>query len=135
MQQFDVQAAFLGRPSADAALKATSHASRYINPRAPTMLPDSSQQPLRTHPTVIKCRQLLDSHATEAKHVFGSVKNAARTAIYKVYLQACAALPAVKVNLRKGAMKKCRDEFFDTINTDEIDKQLDLSLIDLDEED
>lgn len=133
--QFDVQAAFLGLPSADAALKATSHASRYIDPRAPTTLPDSCQQPLRTHPTVVKCRQLRDSLSTEAKRIFGSVKNAAGTEIHEAYSQACAALQAVKINLRRGAMKKCRDDFFDTIDTDEIDKQLDLSLLNLEEKD
>lgn len=133
--QFDVQAAFLGRPSADAALKATSHASRYIDPRAPTTLPTSYEQPLRTHPTVVKCRQLRDSLSTEAKRIFGSVKNAAGTEIHEAYSQACAALQAVKVKLRRGAMKKCRDECFDTIDTDEIDKQLDLSLLDLEEKD
>ncbi|KAH6676010.1 hypothetical protein B0J14DRAFT_626351 [Halenospora varia] len=103
--QFDVQAAFLGRPSSDAALKATSHGSRYIDPRAPTTLHDSCQQPLRTHLTVVKCRQLRDSLSAEAR----------------------------RVKLRRGAVKKSRDEFFDTIDTDEIDKQLDLSLLDLEE--
>ncbi|KAH6666137.1 hypothetical protein B0J14DRAFT_643409 [Halenospora varia] len=103
--QFDVQAAFLGRPSSDAAMKATSHGSRYIDPRAPTTLDASCQQPLRTHPTVVKCRQLRDSLSVEAR----------------------------RVKLRRGEVKKSRDEFFDTIDTDEIDKQLDLSLLDLEE--
>jgi Protein of unknown function (DUF3435) len=34
----NVQAAFLGRPSADALIKAASHMSRYVDPRAPTEL-------------------------------------------------------------------------------------------------
>ncbi|KAH6662715.1 hypothetical protein B0J14DRAFT_685428 [Halenospora varia] len=131
--QFDVQAAFLGRPSSDAAMKATSHGSRYIDPRAPTTLDASCQQPLRTHPTVVKCRQLQDSLSAEARRVFGSIKKAAGTEIHKAYLQACAALQAVKVKLRRGEVKKSHDEFFDTIDIDEIDKQLDLSLLDLEE--
>jgi hypothetical protein len=131
--QFDVQAAFLGRPSADAALKATSHGSRYIDPRAPTTLHDSCQQLLRTHPTAVKCRQLRDSLSTEARRVFGTIKKAAGTEIYEAYSQACAALQALKVKLRRDAVKKSRDEFFDTIDADEIDKQLDLSLLDLEE--
>jgi hypothetical protein len=37
----DVQAAFLGRPSADALIKATSHMSRFVDPRAPVGLTES----------------------------------------------------------------------------------------------
>ena len=133
--QFDVQAAFLGRPSADAALKATSHRSRYIDPRAPSKLTDSDKQPLRTHPNIVKYRQLRDSLSAEARRVFGSVKEAVGTEIHGMYTEASRALQAFKVKLRRGAMKQSRDEFFDTIDTDEIDKQLDLSLLDLEEKD
>jgi len=48
--QCDVQAAFLGRPSADAILKSVSHMSRDVDPRAPIKLANNEVNSLKTHP-------------------------------------------------------------------------------------
>ena len=49
----DVQAAFLGRPSADALIKATSHMSRFVDQRAPVGLTKTQTSSLKTHPQLI----------------------------------------------------------------------------------
>ena len=54
--QCDVQAAFLGRPSADAILKSVSHMSRGVDPRAPTNLTNNEVNSLKTHPLVVELR-------------------------------------------------------------------------------
>ncbi len=130
--QCDVQAAFLGRPSADALLKTISHMSRLADPRAPTKSTISMSE-IKTHPDIVKYRQLRDSLSQEARHAFGSIKNAKAqgSKIYQLYKKAEDALQCFKVTLRKTAVKKSRDQFFDTIDTQEINEQLDMSLLDL----
>jgi len=130
--QCDVQAAFLGRPSADALLKTVSHMSRLADPRAPTKRSVSTSE-IKTHPDIVKYRQLQDSLSQEARHAFGSIKNAKAqgSKIYQLYKEAGDALQCSKVKLRKTAVKESRNQFFDTIDTHEINKQLDLSLLDL----
>ncbi len=130
--QCDVQAAFLGRPSADALLKTVSHMSRFADPRAPTKHTISSSG-MKTHPEVVKFRQLRDSLSQEARYAFGSIKNAKAegSKIHDLYKEARDALQCTKVKLRTATLKESRNEFFDTIDTQEINKQLDLSLLDL----
>lgn len=48
-----------------------------------------------------------------------------------MYKEAGDALQCAKVKLRTAKLKECRNEFFDTIDTQEINEQLDLSLLDL----
>jgi hypothetical protein len=61
-----VQAAFLRRLSADTVFKVISHVSRFIDPRAPTKLTDSSLNLLKRHPNIVKFRQIRDSLSQEA---------------------------------------------------------------------
>ena len=130
--QCDVQAAFLGRPSADTLLKTVSHMSRLADPRAPTKHTISTGN-IKTHPDIVKFRQLRDSLSQEARHSFGSIKNAKAqgSKIYQLYKEAGDALQCSKVKLRNTVLKESRKEFFDTIDTQEINQQLDLLLLDL----
>lgn len=58
--QYDVQAAFLGRPSSTALFKSATHISRYVDPRAPTKPSSSDLDALKISPKVVRLRQLRD---------------------------------------------------------------------------
>ncbi|KAJ6057049.1 hypothetical protein N7460_000323 [Penicillium canescens] len=119
--QCHVQAAFLGIPSEDALMNILSHQSRYIDPRAPSHYEDLSattQATLSTHPEIITLQEMRDTLTREAKEMYGSLKNAAGSKIGELKVKTEAALR----------------EFFATIDTLEINSQLDPSLLDIDKQ-
>jgi Protein of unknown function (DUF3435) len=59
----DVLAAFLGRPSTDALIKAANHMSRFVDPRATVDLPEAKANKLKTHMDIVKLRKLQDSYS------------------------------------------------------------------------
>jgi Protein of unknown function (DUF3435) len=130
----DVQAAFLGRPSADALIKAASHMSRYVDPRAPTDISDLKLNELKTDPSIVKYRQLRDKLSQDIRAEFGTIKKSEGTKIYEMHQKAEANLRRQKVKLRRSAFKESREQFFETIETRDINEQLDLSLLSLDPE-
>jgi Protein of unknown function (DUF3435) len=73
--QYDVQAAFPGRPSADALIRAASHMSRFIDPRAPTELSTSDVNTLKTHPDIVRARQLRDGLSKDIRAKFNTIRN------------------------------------------------------------
>src|SRR5271155_2523251 len=66
----DVQAAFLGRPSADALIKATGHISRLVDPRAPVGLTDSQVNSLKTNPRVVEYRTIQKAKGTKLHELY-----------------------------------------------------------------
>jgi len=134
--QCDVQAAFLGRPSADAILKSVSHMSRDVDPRAPTKLTNNEVNSLKTHPLVVELRQRRDTISQEAKRIHGTLKKAevAGSMIYKLYKQATSDLEQAKKRLIRERVQESRTEFFDRIETEDARRQLSLSALDLKEE-
>jgi Protein of unknown function (DUF3435) len=130
----DVQAAFLGRPSADALIKAASHMSRYVDPRAPTELSVSNLNALKTHPDIVRARQLRDGLSKDIRAEFGTIQNSKGTKLYQMYQKAEAGLRRQKTRLRKSALQESRKQFFEKIETQDINEQLDLSLLDLDKD-
>jgi Protein of unknown function (DUF3435) len=81
----DIQAAFLGRPSADALIKAASYMSRYIDLRAPTDISDLKLNKLKTDPDIVKYRQLRDNLSRDIRAEFSTIKKSEGTKIYKIY--------------------------------------------------
>lgn len=135
--QCDVQAAFLGRPSSSALFQAVTHMSRYVDPRAPTELTPTQTNALKADPEIVQLRQLRDRLTYEAREESGTIKNAQAegTKIYQMYKKADDALKCAKTKLRKSARQESRQHFFNTIDTIEINKQLDPSLLDLNDKD
>jgi ElaB/YqjD/DUF883 family membrane-anchored ribosome-binding protein len=134
--QTDVQAAFLGIPSEDALMNILSHQSRYIDPRAPSKYDDlceAARTSLSNHPEIVRLQQMRDTLAVEAKELYGSMKNAAGTKIGELKAKAETALRAAKKQLKKTTFDGARQEFFATIDTVEINKQLDPSFMDVDQ--
>lgn len=90
--QCHVQAAFLGRPSADALIKAASHMNRYVDPRAPTELSASDVDTLKTHPDIVRARQLRDSLSKDIRAEFSTIQNSKGTKMYEINQKAEAEL-------------------------------------------
>jgi hypothetical protein len=131
-----VQAAFLGRPSADAILKSVSHISRDVDPRAPTKLTNCKVQSLKTHPLIVELRERQDTISQEAQRMHGTLRKAeaAGSMIYKLYKQATSDLEQAKKRLNREKLQESRAEFFDRIETEDAQRQLGLSTLDLKEE-
>lgn len=72
--RFDVQAAFLGKPSADGTMRATSHMSRYVNLCAPVELAEPEINNLKTHPIIVEYRQLRDNLSKTLRATYGTIK-------------------------------------------------------------
>ncbi|KAK5239980.1 hypothetical protein LTR40_007193, partial [Exophiala xenobiotica] len=135
--QCDVQAAFLGQPSSKALFKALTHMSRHADPRAPTELLSDDVDALKFDPVIVQLRELRDRLTSEARQESGSLKQAENggTKIYQMYNEVDRALGSAKATAIKSAKKAARQQFFNTISTIEINKQLDLSMLDLNEGD
>ncbi|KAI9685459.1 MAG: hypothetical protein M1822_004590 [Bathelium mastoideum] len=125
--QCDVQAAFLGRPSADALFKATAHMSRDIDPRAPTRLTDSEFVLLNTDPLVRDLCEARDNLTKEARRMHGSLKKAAAAGspLYAMWDEIVHKLDNTKKSLHKEKLKEVRAKFFEQIETADARKQLD----------
>jgi hypothetical protein len=74
--QFDVQAAFLRRPSNNAMIKSISHMSRNIDPRALTQLTQCEVNDLKMHPLIVELRQRRDILSKEAQRQHKTLKRA-----------------------------------------------------------
>lgn len=140
--QCDVQAAFLGQPSATALFKAVTHMSRHVDPRAPTDLSTEDKDSLKTDPEIVHLRELRDHLSREAREESGTLKKAEadQTKLYQMYKETDKRLRCAKTKTINSAKRVARQQFFDTISTIEINKQLnqnvlDLSLLDLNEGD
>ncbi|KAJ5111419.1 hypothetical protein N7532_001954 [Penicillium argentinense] len=132
--QSHVQAAFLGLPSEDALMNILSHQSRYIDPRAPSRyddLPEAERKTFSDDSGIKRLQQMRDSLAMEAKELYGSIKNAEGTKIGELKMKADATLRAAKKKLKESNFTGAREKFFATIDTLEINRQLDPSLLDI----
>jgi hypothetical protein len=132
--QSHVQAAFLGIPSEDAMMNILSHQSRYIDPRAPSTyedLPETERVSFSNDSGIKRLQQMRDALAVEAKELYGSIKNAEGTKIGELKMKADATLRAAKKKIKESKFNGARENFFATIDTLEINKQLDPSLMDI----
>lgn len=134
--QCDVQAAFLGRPSADALFKAMSHMSRDIDPRAPTQLTEDEVNDLKTHPLMVELRQRRDTLSKEARKIYGTLRNAekAEDLVFALYKEASSNLNNAKTKLGNDKMKESRAQFFDRIETEDARRQLERMALGVKEE-
>jgi len=135
--QCNVQAAFLGRPSEDALYKAVTHMSRYVDPRAPIEPTSEEIDALKADSGIVHLRELRDQLSREVREESGTIKKAEAegTKMYQMYKKANDDLRCAKKNSLKEAVTYSRQRFFDTIDTIEINIQLDLSFLDLNKDD
>ncbi|KAJ3498203.1 hypothetical protein NLG97_g1302 [Lecanicillium saksenae] len=124
--QCDTVAAFLGRPSNKALLKAAGHMSRSVDPRAPTQASTAKLNEIKTDTTLAKLIELRDSLSSEVRRESGTIKAAESTGtkLYQMYRTVESKVQSTRAYLRKLAKTATRKEFFDTISTTEINAQL-----------
>ena len=135
--QVDVQAAYLEHPSFGALFKAVTHMNHYVDSQTSTKLTLAQTNALKTDPEIVQLQQLQDWLIYKACEQSDTVANAQaeETKIYQMYKKAGDALQCTKIKLWKSVKKEFQQQFFNTINTVEINKQLDLFLLDLNEKD
>ncbi|CEJ91512.1 Putative FluG domain-containing protein [[Torrubiella] hemipterigena] len=124
--QCDTVAAFLGRPSNKALIKAAGHMSRYADPRAPTSASTVELGKIKTNTTLIKMIELRDTLSLEVRRESGSIKNgeACGTKLSQMYRAIENKVRSTRSYLRKLAKSSTREDFFNKVNTAEINAQL-----------
>jgi hypothetical protein len=125
--QYDVQAGFLDLPSNDALIKAMTHMSRDVDPRAPNKPTKMDLAELKIHPLLVELRERRDFLSAEAKRSHGTIKRAqaARSEIYLMYNYAQLDFESTKKRLMRERMTESRADFFDRIETEDAQRQLD----------
>lgn len=111
--------------------------SRYVDPRAPTDLGSEEINALEAGSGIVQLRKLRDRLSHEARDESGTLTKAEAegTKIYQMYKTADRELCCATAKVLKSAKKVARQQFFDTISTIGINRQLDLSLLDLNKDD
>ncbi len=117
----DVQAAFLGRPSEKAFLKAVGHISLIADARAPTKLTKDYKIELANHPKISKLRRKRDGIASEIKNADLPCAKSVRLLLEKS--QADAALQRAKSRLRVQALAEMRREYSRKSDTQQLEAQ------------
>lgn len=111
--------------------------SRYVDPRAPTDLGSEEINTLKADPGIVQLREIRDRLSYENPEESGTLKKAEarETKVYQMYKTSDRELRCAKAKMLKSAKEVAQQQFFDTINTIEINRQLDLSLLDLNKDD
>ena len=86
---------------------------------------------------IVQLRELRDRLSNEARKESGTLRKAEAegSKIYQMYKESDRALRSAKMTALNSAKKAARQQFFGTISTIEINKQLDHSMLDLNEGD
>lgn len=120
--KFDVQAAFLERPSADGLVKALSHMSLTCDPRAPTRAPDGYMDGLPHDPEIVKLQEERKTLKVKIEDEFGRLKWA-EGPMKREYYRINASINPANTKRWKTADKNYRREYSARCHTDEIERQ------------
>ncbi|OJD22352.1 hypothetical protein ACJ73_06295 [Blastomyces percursus] len=121
----DVQSAYLGCPARESIIQAVGRFSLTRDPRAPKELSSNEhKEAIERDPQLVKLcdRQRSLRKLIERKH--GSVPKSRGTALHREYTELGDNIRAEKQTLHREAFEDMRQEFFATIDTVEIEKQL-----------
>ncbi|EDN08839.1 FluG domain-containing protein [Histoplasma capsulatum] len=120
----DVQSAYLGCPARESIIQAVGRFSLTRDPRAPKELSNEQKDAIERDPQLIKlCDRQRSLHKLiERKH--GSVPKAKGTSLHRQYTELGDTIRAEKQALHREAFDDMRQEFFATIDTIEIERQL-----------
>jgi hypothetical protein len=107
-----------------------------VDPRAPKDLAPAELDALKADPEIAQLRELRDQLSFEAREEYRTLKRAEAqgTMLFQMYKTAENNFRYAKAKALKYAKKTARQQFFATISTIEINKQLDPSLLDLDKD-
>jgi Protein of unknown function (DUF3435) len=120
----DVQAAFLGRPTQDALIQAVGAMSLSRDPRAPKELTPEQLSAVNHHPRVVELLHARNDLSREIRLLYGMIKKAKGTEIYLKHKKVSLELSSEISHQKTLLLKEVRKEFFRTIDTQEVERQL-----------
>jgi hypothetical protein len=98
--------------------------SRSRDPRAPTNLTAEQLSAVGRHPKLVELRQSRDDLSAEIRSRYGKIKNAKGTELHDRYKQLSWALGNERKYLKTLALDETREQYFRTIDTQEVERQL-----------
>ena len=131
-----MQAAFFGRPSANALFKSLTYVGWDTDLWAPKAVADLTNDFLKTYPLIVELCQWCDALSKATRELYGTLKNAwaLRSEEYKLYVQAASDLENQKKTLKREKQKETWLDFFNRIETEDLRRQLALSAVSLSKE-
>ncbi|KAH0545274.1 hypothetical protein FGG08_000573 [Glutinoglossum americanum] len=120
----DVQSAYLGRPARDALIRAVGRMSLARDPHAPNALSPKMLSEIKHHPRIMELQKKRRVVSAKIRLNYRKIKNAKGTDAYRRYTQLCGNIASERQFLRSSKLEDIRREFFNTINTIEIERQL-----------
>ena len=122
----DTQSAYLGTVNRSDLIKSVGLMSNKRDPRAPTKLSAEVLESHRDHPELAAPLLERSRLVTTLKSECGSTKAAEtlQPKKYQEYLRLCSQIDRVKKDLRRTALRDLRAGWFDSVDHDEIGRQL-----------
>jgi Protein of unknown function (DUF3435) len=120
----DTQSAFLGRPSQRAIIDEFSTMGYRRDRRAPTELTDAERESLKNHPSILELRGKLKDIKERLKDSDSGMDEEDREALYEQKVELNMKIHRTKVALHRDAKRIKRRNYFDTVDVDEIERQL-----------
>ncbi|EEQ88960.2 FluG domain-containing protein [Blastomyces dermatitidis ER-3] len=122
--KWDVQSAYIGCPARESIINAVGRFSLTRDPRVPKELSDEQKAAVERDPRLVKLSGQHQSLAKLINRKHGSIPKAKGTALHREYIELGDDIRAEKPSLYREAFDRMREEFFATIDTIEIEKQL-----------
>jgi Protein of unknown function (DUF3435) len=124
--KFDVQAAFLERPSQDHLLRAFAHMSLTYDPRAPATVPDEVMRSIPEDSAITKLRARRELLKARLRKKYGTITRARqmRSTLSVKYGQLAAAIASAETKHRRNVLENYRAKYFARCHTQEIERQL-----------
>ena len=119
----DVQSAYLGSPSQDALIRAIGQMSLSQDHRAPKSLSTKQAMMIQCDPKVAELRRRCNNLRQEIKPKHGKIKSVEGTEIHRRYQLLRRELRAEIQYQRKERFREEREQFFNTIDSREIQQQ------------
>ncbi|KAK4223504.1 hypothetical protein QBC38DRAFT_425312 [Podospora fimiseda] len=124
--QVDTMAATIGKPSKRALIKAATHMSRYIDPRAPQQASSEDLERIGRDyniESLIQAKETFFQHAVQESCTLKKAK-ADGTKLYTMYKDVAMKVKSTQALMKRKALENTRHQFFERINTIEINNQL-----------
>lgn len=120
----DVQSAYFGYTARESIIRAVGRMSLTRDPRVPKELSDEHKAAIDRDPRLVKMCGQQQCLAKIMKRKHGSIPKAKGTDLYREYTQLGNAIRNERQSLHRAAFGNVREEFFETIDTIEIERQL-----------
>ncbi|OJD23960.1 hypothetical protein ACJ73_04688 [Blastomyces percursus] len=122
--QMQLMSAFIGCAARESIISAVTRFSLTRDPRVPKGLSDEQKTAIERDPQLVKLSDRQKSLGKLIKRKHGSIVKAKGTELHLQYTEIGDTIRAEKHTLYRASFERMRDEFFATIDTIEIERQL-----------